>query len=119
MDFLKERAIPGVEKVAGGKYYRTVHLIDKDQKHLYGLLQVDHRPQKNALAVTVETVLLPVLPQILSRVRRLFDLCCDPDTIFEKLSSMNEIFPNVCVPDAPPTRLFRCFEMAAQCWASK
>jgi AraC family transcriptional regulator of adaptative response / DNA-3-methyladenine glycosylase II len=59
------------------------------------------------LAVTVSEALLPVLPQVLTRVRHLFDLYCDPDEVYGTLQAMNRIRPGLCVMG---TRLPGCFD---------
>lgn len=107
LDFLAQRAIPGVEAVNGDSYMRTVHYVNTEQKHISGWLLVGHRPQKNALTVTVNSALLPGLPHLLARVRNLFDLHCCPDVVYETLSVMNAFRPGLCVPG---TRLPGCFE---------
>ena len=105
--FLAARAIPGVEVVDGDAYLRTVRLEDKRGKPCFGWIRVTHRPQKNRLDVTLSDTLIPVLSQVLARVRRLFDLYCDPDVIDQTLCVMNELRPGLCVPG---TRLPGCFE---------
>ena len=112
--FLAGRAIPGVEVVSGDAYSRTVHLADAQGRQIYGWLRVEHRPEKNVLAVTTSENLLPVLPQVLARVRRLFDLSCDPETVYESLSSMNDIRSGLCVPGTRIPGSFDPFEMAVR-----
>ena len=67
-----------------------------------------------ALSVTVACTLLPVLPQVLARVRHLFDLNCDPFTIFEKLATMDAITPDIRVPGIRLPGCFDAFEMATR-----
>lgn len=114
LHFLARRAITGVEIVSGGEYWRTVRLPSADKTPVYGWLGVAHRPQKNALAVTVSETLLPVLPQVLARVRHLFDLHCDPDAIYETLRAMNDIRPGLCVLGTRLPGCFDAFEMAVR-----
>jgi AraC family transcriptional regulator of adaptative response / DNA-3-methyladenine glycosylase II len=114
LDFLELRAIPGVEAVRGGEYLRTVHFETSEGKPLYGWIRVGHQPQKNALAVTVDIALLPVLTQVLARVRHLFDLYCDPDAVYETLASMNDIRPDLCVLGTRVPGSFDPFEMAVR-----
>ena len=110
--FLAGRAIFGVEIIKDGEYWRTVNLTDAKGRDIYGWLRVGHKPQKNLLTVTVSETLLTVLLQVLSRVRHLFDLYCDPDTIYETLSSMNTIQPGLCVPGTRLPGSFDAFETA-------
>ncbi len=107
ISFLSMRAITGVELIKSNEYMRTVRIINEEKKAFYGWLRVTHNPKKNALIVTISETLLPVLSQVLSRVRHLFDMHCDPQTIYESLSSMNQISSNLCVIG---TRLPGCFD---------
>ncbi len=112
--FLAGRAIPGVEAVNDDGYARTVHYADGERAHVCGWLRVEHRPQKNALAVTVNSALLPALPRVLARVRNLFDLHCCPDAIYETLSGMNAVKSGLCVPGTRLPGCFEPFEMAVR-----
>ncbi|NPV93257.1 MAG: helix-turn-helix domain-containing protein [Firmicutes bacterium] len=114
LDFLALRAIPGVETISGGEYCRSVHFVTGKQRYLFGGVRVGHRPQKNVLTVTVDAALLPVLPQVLARVRHLFDLHCDPDAVYETLASMNDIHPGLCVPGTRLPGCFDAFEMSVR-----
>ncbi len=114
LGFLAARAIAGVDAVRGGEYWRTAHFVTPEGTHIYGWLRVGRHRKKDALAVTVSESLLPVLPQILARVRRLFDLHCDPDAIYETLSSMNGIRPGLCVSGTRLPGCFDAFEMAVR-----
>ena len=87
LDFLALRAIPGVEAVVDDEYRRTVRFVNEERKDVAGWVRVRHCPGENALAVTVASALLPVLPQVLAGMRRLFDLCCDPDAVYETLAA--------------------------------
>jgi AraC family transcriptional regulator of adaptative response / DNA-3-methyladenine glycosylase II len=107
LNFLGRRAILGVEAVQDGKYLRTVHLVTEEQKHMYGWICVSKPSHGDVLTVTVAASLLPVLPQILAKVRNLFDLHCEPDAVYEVLADMNKIRPGLCVPG---TRVPGCFD---------
>ena len=52
---------------------------------------------KNALSITICETLVPVLPQVLGRIKNMFDLSCEPETVYNSLSSMNDICPGLCV----------------------
>ena len=84
--FLSARAIPGVETIRDDAYYRTVRI----KEHI-GWIRVEQQEAKNTLAVTVSASLLRVLPQVLAKVRRLFDTDSDPQTIVEALKNMQQI----------------------------
>lgn len=105
--FLADRAIRGVEKVEKDRYLRTVRLTDRTGKVCAGWIQVARHPKEDALHVTLSDTLVPVLAQVLSRVRRLFDLDCDPEAIGEVLQSMDALRPGLFVKGR---RLPGCFE---------
>lgn len=114
LNFLAGRAIAGVDAVKNGEYMRTVHLVNAEGKHVYGWIRVGHKSSNNALIVTVNETLLPVLPLVLARVRHLFDLYCDPDAVYQMLSSMNNIRPGLCVLGIRLPGCFNAFEMAVR-----
>jgi AraC family transcriptional regulator of adaptative response / DNA-3-methyladenine glycosylase II len=114
LQFFAARAINGVEAVQNDEYMRTARLVTTEGKQVYGFVRVGHKPKKNALAVTVSETLLPVLPQVLARVRHLFDLYCDPDAVYETLKAMNGIRPGLCVLGTRVPGCFNVFEMAVR-----
>ncbi len=114
LNFLAGRAITGIEVVKNGEYMRTVRLENAAGKHVYGWIRVSHKPKKNALSVTVSEALLPVLLQVLARIRHLFDLYCDPDAVYETLQVMNDIRPGLCVLGIRVPGCFDAFEMAVR-----
>ena len=75
LSFLSARAIPGVEIVAGDSYRRTI-AIGKNS----GVISVEPA-DKNRIDVRVRFPDIAALPSIIARVRRVFDLAADPDTI--------------------------------------
>lgn len=80
LEFLRQRAIPGMEEVRSGRYHRSIEL-DGAQ----GTLMV--QPGRgDALRVTVRFPKLGSLPAIIARVRRVFDLATDPVPIAEHLA---------------------------------
>lgn len=79
--YLQARAIPAVEVVENGSYKRTVEVDG-----FAGLVEVNHLPERESLAVTIRFPKVISLPAIVSRVRRLFDLGADIETIDQHLS---------------------------------
>jgi AraC family transcriptional regulator of adaptative response / DNA-3-methyladenine glycosylase II len=75
LGFLRARAITGVETIQGEAYRRTIGL-DGQQ----GTVTVQPA-DGNALQATVRFPKLSALPQIIARLRRVFDLAADPDAI--------------------------------------
>ena len=114
LEFLAGRAIQGVEKVEKGRYSRAVRLTDRDGKTCAGWLQVSKHPKKDGLNVTLSDTLVPVLSQVLSRIRRLFDLYCDPDAVYEILQVMDELHPGLCVKGRRVPGCFEPFETAVR-----
>ncbi len=112
--FLAGRAITGVERVENGEYARTVRMVAPDGKPTVGWVRVAHLPEKSALSVTLSDALLPVLPQVLARVRHLFDLHCDSETVYESLSAMNQLRPGLCVRGTRLPGCFDAFEMVVR-----
>ena len=114
LSFLEGRSIPGVEIVKEKMYWRTVHLADAEGKSIYGWIQVCQNPKKNILTITTSDTLLPVLPQVLAKIRHLFDLHCDPETVYEALAPMNDISAGLCVLGTRLPGSFNSFEMACR-----
>lgn len=112
--FLAGRAIAGVEVVQNNEYARTAHLVDAKGHLIDGWLRVGHDPKKNVLTVTASETLLPALPQALARIRRLFDLHCDPNAVYETLQKMNNLQPGLCVLGTRLPGCFDAFEMAVR-----
>jgi AraC family transcriptional regulator, regulatory protein of adaptative response / DNA-3-methyladenine glycosylase II len=79
--FLQARAIPGLEIIDNGTYARTVE-IDAQT----GTVEVSHLPRRQSLSVTIRFPEVRALPAIIARVRRLFDLGADIETIDGHLS---------------------------------
>jgi AraC family transcriptional regulator, regulatory protein of adaptative response / DNA-3-methyladenine glycosylase II len=86
--FLRARAIPGVEIVENGSYLRTIGIDG-----LTGNVQVSHLPARESLAVTIRFPRVQTLPAIIGRVRRLFDLGADIETIDAHLSQDRRLAP--------------------------
>jgi AraC family transcriptional regulator of adaptative response / DNA-3-methyladenine glycosylase II len=81
LDYLSARAIAGVEEVRDGVYRRTV-----SHEGRLGTVEVRHEPQRHALAATIRFPSVGALPAIVARVRRLFDVGADIETIDAHLS---------------------------------
>jgi len=79
--YLAAREIEGVERVADGVYRRSV-----SHEGLLGTAEVRHEPARACLAVTVRFPSVRALPAIVDRVRRVFDLGADIETIGAHLS---------------------------------
>jgi AraC family transcriptional regulator, regulatory protein of adaptative response / DNA-3-methyladenine glycosylase II len=92
LSFLEARAIPGVEVVEKGCYRRTVAMEGS-----VGSITVMHLPQRQSLSVTIHFPKVQSLPAIVNRVRRLFDVGADIETIDEHLSHDPQLAPYVAL----------------------
>lgn len=104
IDFVGFRACCGVEARDGDSYLRTVSL-----KNHKGWIRVGHHPTKNALKVEMSEDLAHVLPEVLTRVKRIFDLHAEPQTIVEALGPLAAENPGLRIPGA-----FDGFELAVR-----
>lgn len=90
LDFLRSRAIEGVEMVEGDRYLRTVEIDGAT-----GSIEVTHLPARQSLSVSIRFSDVRLLPAIVARVRRLFDLGADIETIGDHLSGDPVLAPLV------------------------
>ena len=111
--FLADRAVSGVES-AGPDFYRRTVAVRDGNATLRGWISVVNEAKRNALAVTVSSSLLPVLPKVLGRVKALFDLNAEPLEIYEKLSVMNAHTSGLFTPGLRVPGCFDPFEMAVR-----
>ncbi len=108
LDYWKVRAIPGVESVHDGRYFRTVRIADRlgwfSAAARDGVLDVEVSPD-------LATHLLPIA----GRIRAMFDLDTNPAPIAAALSADPELAP--LVRRTPGLRVpggFDSFELAAR-----
>lgn len=80
--FLQARAIPGVEAVENGRYFRSIEVDGT-----LGSIVVAHLPREQCLEVGVLFPGVRALSMIVARVRRLFDLGADIETIEQHLAA--------------------------------
>ncbi|BDH46634.1 AraC family transcriptional regulator [Salmonella enterica subsp. enterica serovar Choleraesuis] len=110
LDFLHLRSLAGVEWVDmdAQTYSRTVRIGQNR-----GWIRVANQAQKNALQIEFSHSLTPVLPALLRRLRHLFDLNAQPQSIAEvlerdeRLHASLALNPGLRVPGA-----FDGFELA-------
>lgn len=76
LTFLGDRAIPGVEDISEGVYRRSFRMNRKA-----ATLKARHNPENRTVAVTLKGTRPADLPDVIKRVRRLFDLDADPMSI--------------------------------------
>jgi AraC family transcriptional regulator of adaptative response / DNA-3-methyladenine glycosylase II len=110
LGFLAGRATSRVEQVDGRSYLRTAAIGPHR-----GWLKVEPITGKNALAVELALGLMPALPEILARLKNLFDLAARPDMIAghlrrdARIAAAVDRFPGLRVPGA-----FDGFELATR-----
>ncbi len=80
--FLKTREIAGLEVVTNESYSRVIEFGDAA-----GSITVAHAPEQSALRVAVRFPRLNLLPAIIARIRRMFDLSAEPGAIASVLAS--------------------------------
>ncbi|MDQ0664944.1 AraC family transcriptional regulator of adaptative response / DNA-3-methyladenine glycosylase II [Arthrobacter ulcerisalmonis] len=98
--FLAVRAIPGIEEGTPTSYARTLRLPHGDARFR---VEYDDGARERQLTLTVGAVDLRDLPALLSRVRRLFDLDADPESIDGALAADPRLAASVA--NAPGMRL--------------
>jgi AraC family transcriptional regulator of adaptative response / DNA-3-methyladenine glycosylase II len=89
LDFLRARAIPGMERVADESYCRTFSLDG-----VQGIVRVQPAT-RNALRADIRTTKLSIIPAVIARLRRVFDLAADPLAIAAHLATDPSMAPLV------------------------
>jgi AraC family transcriptional regulator of adaptative response / DNA-3-methyladenine glycosylase II len=108
LDFLRARAIPGVEHVDDSIYRRTL-VVQQRNEHIAGWIAVSHSLRRRTLSATVSASLAPVVPNVLARIRHAFDLSCDPEPIAARLGNLAKRHPGLRLPGT-----FDGFELAVR-----
>ncbi|MDX2039932.1 MAG: DNA-3-methyladenine glycosylase 2 [Acidobacteriota bacterium] len=104
MDYLKARALAGVESVEGNRYLRTVAI----DNHL-GWIAVEPSTTKTVLQVEISASLAKALLPVLAGVKRVFDLKAEPLAIAGQLGELAAANPGLRVAGA-----FNGFEIAVR-----
>ncbi|UZW59447.1 DNA-3-methyladenine glycosylase 2 family protein [Lysobacter enzymogenes] len=86
LDFLRGRALPGVEHVDEHSYTRAIGPIDAPGWLRVGAWPADKRERQHALKLELHGTAPSRLLEITNRLRRMFDLDADPDAIGAALS---------------------------------
>lgn len=99
--FLAARATAGVERIEGGCYHRTTEVDGRT-----GSIDISCHPSQPALLLEVRFPDSSALLAIVERVRRMFDLAADPETIEAQLGGdrllrrLLEKYPGIRMPGA-------------------
>lgn len=112
--YLKPRAIPHIERVDGLFYERVLRITARNGTVCCGTVRVTADEKSRSMKAMMSDSLVPVMPQVLSKVRQMFDLDCDPVVIEEKLQSMEELLPRGRVPGIRVPGCFDAFETACR-----
>lgn len=89
IDFLRKRAVPGIEWVSDKAYLRVFEIEGE-----VGWLQVEHRPEHHKLVCRVSCPKVTSLGLVKEKVKRIFDIDANPVEIIHSLSkecSMSEM----------------------------
>ena len=108
LGFLSRRAIPLVETVRDGAYFRTVQ-ISRQNRDYSGFVEVRHEAGRQMISVRLSDALVPVCAAVLERIKRLFDLHADPTPINMTLGQLAQERPGLRVPGS-----FDGFEMSVR-----
>ena len=116
LTFIAARAARGVEHVSDGSYARTVRIDG-----YAGVIRVtreggedDPSPRTRALALHVAPSLVPVLPEIASRITHLFDLDADTRAIEAHLVKADRGLPPIRTMGLRVPGAFDPFELAVR-----
>lgn len=91
LEFLRRRAIPGIESVTADRYTRTIEFDG-----VVGTVTVEpgnENTESNALRATIQFPTLSALPIIIARLRRVFDLAADSEAISNHLAEDATLAP--------------------------
>jgi len=109
LDFLGHRAIEGVEQVANGRYRRTIAVDGAT-----GTVEVVPG-ERNCLVATIRISEVSGLLSIVARLRRLFDLDADVETIGAHLAEDPNLAPLIARrPGLRTPGCFDAFELAVR-----
>jgi AraC family transcriptional regulator, regulatory protein of adaptative response / DNA-3-methyladenine glycosylase II len=108
IDFFAARTIAGVDDVSGDAYRRTLRISVRGAEHM-GWIEVRPVACKHTVQVAVAASFANVLPAVLARTKRVFDLACDPGQVQAALGDLAAANPGLRLPGA-----FDAFELAVR-----
>lgn len=112
--FFRERALTGVEVVDESSYARTVRIEQPDGSIAKGWIRVRDEPARHRLALEISDSLALVIPEVIGRVRRMFDTDSDPDAIARDIAPLLEARPGVKTNGVRVPGCFDPFETACR-----
>ncbi len=110
LDYLRTRAIHGMEVIEDGIYRRTL-----SHEGVHGTVTVAHAPDRQALLATIQFPSVRALQAIVTNVRHLFDVGADVDAFTAHLSKDQTLAP--LIASRPGLRTPGCwdgFELAVR-----
>lgn len=114
LEFYRARTLEGIELVDSDSYARTVRIAGPDGKALCGWVRVADDAKEGRLAITMAESLAPCAPQVVERVRRMFDVDRDPHAVEEGLAPLLDIVPAAPVEGTLLPGCFEPFETACR-----
>ncbi len=101
-DFFSKRQVEGLESIDAQGCRRGLLIADAQGRLHPGWIEVQASPSKTApgLTVRVSTGLVSVIPAVLERVRRAFDLSCRPQAIAKTLGGLASAHEGLRIPGA-------------------
>ena len=114
LSFLAMRAIPGVETVQQGAYWRTVRAYDGSGNVLCGWIRAENNLAKSQIEIEFADNLAPAADYLKKRLKHLFDTERNPAAIGSKLESMNEYREGSFVAGTRIPGCYDGFEMACR-----
>jgi AraC family transcriptional regulator of adaptative response / DNA-3-methyladenine glycosylase II len=94
------QAVPGIEHVDAGRYARTVRLRGRDAV-CEGWMLAWNDAARCTLRVRASASLAAAMPQLLARLRRMFDLGASPQAVDARLGDLAAGAPGIRVPGHP------------------
>lgn len=110
--FFGARVLAGVEAVNDVSYSRTACIALPGGGEAQGWIRVEDDAKRNALLLSMSESLVPAASQVAARVRRMFDLDCDPYTVHDGLKALDAARPGARVLG---TRVPGCFDPFETC----
>ena len=113
ISFFRARQLDGVELVGDSFYSRTVSM-DVRGTIAKGWLCVENDASRNVLVLTLSESLASVTDQVAERIRRQFDLDCDPQKVAAGIASLDQLVPGAVKPGVRLPGCFDAFETACR-----
>lgn len=110
LQYLRARAIDGLEVVENGLYHRSIM-----HEEMAGSITIQHRPDRASLLATISFPSVRALQSIVSRIRHQFDVGADVDAIAAHLLKDDALAPRIAA--RPGLRVPGCwdgFELAVR-----